>query len=443
MEPFDDLSRRGFLAAAGGAAALGGLAASQSEAAAASSEPLALHGGEKTVKEKLPPHHRWGDAEKEQLNAALDQSSVFYWQGPQTKLFIDRFRKVCPLKHVMTCSSGTAALHIAIAAAGIGPGDEVITTPITDIGTVIGVIYQQGVPVFADLEANTYNLDPTEVERKITPKTKAIIAVHLAGNPCRMEALKALADKHSLVLIEDCAQAWGARYRGQPVGTVGHIACFSLQQTKQITCGDGGVVASSDERFGPLLQRYGDKGADRVHGKGVFEQFSTNYRMTELQAAMAAAQLNRLEDIAETRAQLGRLLGEAVAVAPGVKPHKIAADDRSTFWFYMFRLRPNGLKCDRAEFVKALAAEGVPASAGYIPVPMYGNPVFQKHGFFAGRWPVKELGLTTMDYSKVSCPEAEAILKSGVRLVINEGMTEDYVRSCGVAIQKVAKYYAA
>jgi dTDP-4-amino-4,6-dideoxygalactose transaminase len=442
MEPFDKASRRGFLAATGGAAALGGLAVAGSQAAAPPTEQLALRGGKKTVNEKLPPHQRWGDAEKQQLNAALDQSSMFYWQGPQTKLFTERFRKVCPLKHVMTCSSGTAALHIAVAAAGIGPGDEVITAPITDIGTVIGVIYQQGVPVFADLGANTYNLAADDVERKITPKTKAIIAVHLAGNPCRMAALKELADKHSLVLIEDCAQAWGARHRGQPVGTFGHIACFSLQQTKQLTCGDGGVVASSDERFGPLLQPYGDKGASRVHGTGLFERFSTNYRMTELQAAMAAAQLERLEGIAEIRAKLGHALGEAIAGAPGIEPHQIDADDRSTFWFYMFRLQPKALKCDRAEFVKALVAEGVPASAGYIPVPMYGNPVFQTHGFFAGRWPVKELGLTTMDYSQVSCPEAEAILKTGVRLVINEGMTESYVRSCGAAIQKVARYYA-
>ena len=186
-------------------------------------------------------------------------------KGRRPQLFTERFREVCPVKHVMTCSSGTAALHIAVAAAGIGPGDEVITTGITDVGTVIGVIYQQGVPVFADLVPNTYNLDPADVERKITPKTKAIIAVHLAGNPCRMEELKAIADKHKLILIEDCAQAWGAKYRGQPVGTIGHIACFSLQQTKQITCGDGGVVGSSDERFGPLLQRFGDKGANRTH----------------------------------------------------------------------------------------------------------------------------------------------------------------------------------
>ena len=190
----------------------------------------------------------------------LQQDSLFYWQGPQTNLLTERFQEICPVKHVQTCSSGTAALHIAVAAAGIGLGDEVITSPITDIGTVIGVIYQQAVPVFADLGAGTYNLDVADVERRITPRTKAIIAVHLTGNPCDLDALKALADRHKLILIEDCAQAWGARYRGRPIGTVGHLACFSLQNSKHVTCGDGGVVGSNDERFGPLLQKYRRQG---------------------------------------------------------------------------------------------------------------------------------------------------------------------------------------
>jgi dTDP-4-amino-4,6-dideoxygalactose transaminase len=343
----------------------------------------------------------------------------------------------------MTCSSGTAALHIAAAAAGIGPGDEVITSPVTDIGTVIGVLYQQAVPVFADLVRDTYNLDPDDVARRVTPRTRAIIAVHLAGNPCDMDALKSVADKHGLVLIEDCAQAWGARYRGRPVGTAGHIACCSLQNAKHVTCGDGGVVASGDERFGPLLQRFGDKGIDRLGTGGLIESFATNYRMSEPQAAVAAAQLGRLEGIAAKRSKLGNLLNEVIAGAPGVVPHRVHPDDRCTYWFYMMRLRPGALRCGRAEFAKALAAEGVPASAGYIPVPLYGNPVFQKHGFFAGRWPVKELGLTTMDYAKVSCPEAEAILGTGVRVVIHEGMSEAYVRSVGEAVRKVANHYTA
>ncbi len=142
----------------------------------------------------------------------LQQQDLFYWKGPQTALMLERFKEVCPVKYAQSCSSGTAALHIAVLAAGIGPGDEVITSPITDIGTVIGVLYQQAVPVFADLGAGTYNLDPADVERRITPKTKAIIAVHLCGNPCDLHALKAIADKHKLILIEDSCQAWGAKY---------------------------------------------------------------------------------------------------------------------------------------------------------------------------------------------------------------------------------------
>ncbi|MBI3463571.1 MAG: DegT/DnrJ/EryC1/StrS family aminotransferase [Planctomycetes bacterium] len=441
MSSDDPLSRRDFLAASSGAMVAASLLTEDATAAPTSS--LAIHGGQKAVPTPLPRLVRWGEPERERLNAMIGQDTLFYWKGPQTTLLIERFRKICPLQHVMSCSSGTAAIHIAVAAAGIAPGDEVITSPITDIGTVIGVLYQQAVPVFADLGRSTYNLNPDDVARRITPKTKAIIAVHLAGNPCDMQALKTLADQHNLVLIEDCAQAWGALYGSQPIGTAGHIACFSLQQSKQVTCGDGGVVASSDERFGPLLQRFGDKGMDRLGRSGLFESFATNYRMSEPQAAVAAAQLTRLEEIAAKRARLGNLFGEKIGGAPSVEPHAVRADDRCTYWFYMLRVKPELLRCDRAEFVKALAAEGVPASAGYIPVPLYGNPVFQNHSFFAGRWPVKDLGLTSMDYSKVSCPESEAILKTGIRVVIHEGMSEAYVLSVAEGVNKVAKYYAA
>jgi len=372
----------------------------------------------------------------------IGQDSLFYWKGPQTALLIERFRAICPHKHVMTCSSGTAALHIAVAAAGIGPGDEVITSPVTDMGTVIGVIFQHAVPVFADLVPNTYNLDPADVERKITPRTKAIIAVHFAGNPCDMDALKAIADKHKLILIEDAAQAWGARYRGNPIGTIGHITCFSLQNSKQVTCGDGGIVASSDSRIGPLLQRFGDKGYDRLSTSNLLECFATNYRMSEPQAAVAAAQLSRLEKIAAKRSRLGNLLTEKIQGVTGVEPHYVSSGDRCTYWLYMLRLKPEALRTKQAEFAKALAAEGAPAGAGYYAPVLYSNPVFQKHGFFAGRWPIKEMGQTSMDYTKVSCPEAEAILKTGIRLTIHENMTEKYVLSMAEAVRKVATHYA-
>lgn len=440
MSKKNSLSRREFVAGAS-SLVLAGAAARGGEQAASPATALAIQGGEKAVKASAVSGPRWGDVEKKQLEAMLQQGSLFYWGGPQTKLLTERFQEFCPLEHVQTCSSGTAAIHIAVAAAGIGLGDEVITSPVTDIGTVIGVLYQQAVPVFADLGAGTYNLDVADVERRITPKTKAIIAVHLTGNPCDLNALKALADRHNLVLIEDCAQAWGARYRGKPIGTVGHLACFSLQNSKHITCGDGGVVASSDERFGPLLQKYGDKGGNRSKWGG-FDAFATNYRMSEPQAAVVAAQLTRLEEIAAKRARLGNLLTEKIADLPGIIPHQVHPEDRAVYWFYMFRMQPEGFRCGRSEFVRALTAEGAPVRGGYIGVPLYGEPVFQKHAFFAGRWPVKEMGLTTMDFSKHKCAEAEAILVTGMRVPVNEFWTEEYVLQVAAAIRKVARHYA-
>jgi perosamine synthetase len=432
------LGRRAFLAASGTALAAGGrvMAANPSQGA----DMLAVDGGVPAIANvpKLPI--RWGEPERQRLEGMLKQNSLLYWKGPQTMALVERVQNITSLRHVMTCSSGTAALHIAVAAAGIGPGDEVITSPITDIGTVIGVLYQQGVPVFADLGASTYNLDPAAVTRLVTPKTKAIIAVHLAGKPCDMDALKVIADKHDLVLIEDCAQAWGAVYRGRPIGTIGHIACWSLQDSKHVTCGDGGVVATNDARFGPLLQRFGDKGSNRAN-PSPFEVFATNYRMSEPQAAVAAAQLDKLEPIAATRARLGDRFNERIAGIAGILPHHVDAGDRCVYWFTMFRLKPRAFNCDRAQFVKALVAEGVPASAGYIPVPLYKNPVFLKHGVFAGRWPVREFGLTEMDYNKTTCPEAEAILASGIRVKIHQAMSEDLVEDMAKAVSKVARHY--
>ncbi len=442
MTELNSVSRRQFVAGASSLLLAGTVQGAAEKTASKEGSALAIDGGEKAVKTAAGSGRRWGEPERKQLEAMLEQNSLFYWQGPQTKLFIERFKEFCPVNYAQSCSSGTAAIHIAVAAAGIGVGDEVITSPVTDMGTIIGVIYQQAVPVFADLGAGTYNLDVADVERRITPKTKAIIAVHLTGNPCDLDALKALADRHNLILIEDCAQAWGAKSRGRPIGTVGHIGCFSLQNSKHVTCGDGGIVGSSDERFGPLLQKYGDKGGNRVKWGG-FDGFATNYRMSEPQAAVAAAQLTRLEAIAAKRAKLGNLLTEKIADLPGIIPHQVHPEDRAVYWFYMFRVRPEALRCNRSVFTKALLAEGASVSGGYIKVPLYGEPVFQNHGFFAGRWPVKEMGLTTMDFTKHKCPEAEAILETGIRVTINENMSEEYILDVAAAIRKVAQHYAA
>jgi len=442
MNPENPISRRVFVAGASAALAASAAPAGEKQPDGKPSSSLAIHGGEKAVKTPPALARRWGKPELQQLEAMLQQDSLFWWKGPQARLLTERFQEACPLKHVQVCSSGTAALHIAVAAAGIGPGDEVITTPITDPGTVIGVLFQQAVPVFADVEPNTYNLSVADVERRITPMTKAIIAVHLLGNPCDVDALKALADRRGLVLIEDCAQAWGARSKGRPIGTIGHIACFSLQDSKHVTCGDGGVVASSDERFGPLLRGFGDKGFNRVTGRH-FDVFGANYRMSEPQAAVAAAQMTRLEGIAARRAHLGALLTQKIGGIPGIQPVHVRPEDRCVYWHHMFRLQAGAFRCERAQFVKALLAEGVPASTGIMFGPLYLAPVFQRHAFFAGRWPVRDFGLTAMDYTKHRCPEAEAIHQTGVRLPLDQRMSEDYILQVAAAIEKVARHFAA
>jgi perosamine synthetase len=441
MSDDSSMSRRQFVAGASGLALAAVACGGDEVAESGRASQLALLGGDRAVTTTAGSGARWGETELRQLEAMLQQDSLFYWQGPQTKLLTERFREICPVEHVQTCSSGTAALHIAVAAAGIGMGDEVITSPVTDIGTVIGVIYQQAVPVFADLGPGTYNLDVADVERRITPKTKAIIAVHLTGNPCDLDALKTLADRHQLILIEDCAQAWGAMSRGRPIGTVGHLACFSLQNSKHVTCGDGGVVGSNDPRFGPLLQKFGDKGGNRSKWGG-FDAFATNYRMSEPQAAVAAAQLTRLPAIAQRRARLGNLLTDRIADLPGIIPHQVHPEDRAVYWFYMFRIRPEAFRCNRSEFVRALLAEGAGVRGGYIKVPLYGEPVFQNHGFFAGRWPVREMGLTRMDFTAHKCPEAEAILETGIRVPIDEHTSEEYILEVAEAIRKVVQHYA-
>lgn len=402
---------------------------------------LAIDGGTPAVTRPMPTVQRWGDPERQQLSKMIEQPSLFYWKGPQTALLIERFQKLYPFRHVMPCSSGTAALHIAVAAAGIGPGDEVITSPITDMGTAIGILMQQGVPVFADLEPYSFCLDVKDVRRKITPHTKAIMAVHLAGNPSDMDALRDLADEHKLILIEDCAQAWGALHRGRPIGTLGHIGCYSLNDFKHIGCGDGGIVASNDERFGAVLQKFGDKSYDRVGGSRAPTHLAPNYRISEPQSAVAAAQMLRLPGIAESRATTGNLLSAKLKGVRGIRPHQVRMDDRCSFWFYMFRIVPAELTCDRKQFAAALRAEGVACGEGYIGTPVYKYPVFLNHNFFAGRWPIKELGLTTMDYNKVRCAEAEAIVETCMTVGINQAMDEKWILGVADGIRKVATHY--
>ncbi len=403
------------------------------------STPAAPAATKPIVDEPVPLPQRWGAAELARLTEMVKQGSLFYWNGPQTTALLAEFRKHYPLKYVQPCSSGTASLHIAVAALKLRPGDEVITAPITDMGSVIGILYQQGVPVFADLDPRSYNLDPADVRRKITSKTRAIMAVHLAGNAADLTALSALAKEHKIALIEDCAQSWGAKHRGTPVGLVGDLACYSLNDFKHIACGDGGLVGTNSEKYGPGLQKWGDKCYDRVAGGREVEELAPNYRISEPQSAVGAAQLTKLNDIISRRNHIGKFLTDRLAGAPGVIPPAVAPGDFHSYWFYMVRLELARYSVPRAELCTALNAEGVAVGAGYIPRPVYAYPVFKNHNFFGGRWPVRDFGLTEMDYRQVKCPVAEAILDDCLVFKITEAMSDAYLEKVARAVTTVTK----
>lgn len=391
------------------------------------------------VDEPLPRQARWGEAELTRLSAMVQQNSLFYWKGPQTEALLTEFRRHYPLKHVFPCSSGSAALHIAVAAMRLKPGDEVIVSPITDMGSVIGILYQQGVPVFTDLDPRTYNMDPAEIRRAITPKTRAIMAVHLAGNACDMTAIMAIAQEHNLVVIEDCAQSWGARHQGTPVGLMGDFGCYSFNDFKHVSCGDGGVVGTNRNDFGEGLSKWGDKCYDRVAGTRDPAELAPNYRMSEPLAAIGAAQLTKLDGIVSRRVHNGTRLTAQLADTPGVLPPVTRPGDTHSYWFYLMRLDLSVLKCSRDEFVEALRAQGASANGAYLPSPVYRYKVFQHHNFFGGTWPARDLGATTMDYTQVNCPNAEAILHDCVVLPLNEAMTDGYIDKVAKAVNLVAR----
>jgi dTDP-4-amino-4,6-dideoxygalactose transaminase len=404
--------------------------------------PLAVDGGTAVVATPIPRRQRWGQVELTALTEMVDQESLFYWNGPQTTAMLDRFRQTYPLEHCMPCSSGSAAIHIAIAALKLEPGSEVIVPAITDMGSVIGILYQQLVPVFADVEPDTINLDPADVKRRITPKTRAIMPVHLAGCPCNMGSLMGIAREFNLRVVEDCAQAWGTRWQGQFVGQQGDFACFSFNEFKHLSCGDGGIAATNDDELAQGLSKWGDKHYDRVKGGRSPETLSPNYRITEPQSAVALGQLAKHDDLVAHRIQLGRILRAGLAPIPGVQLQPEREGDTHSSWFGMLRFDLTQFRVDRDTLVAALLAEGVAGEGGYLPSPVYGYPVFQNHDFFAGRWPLKDAGLTAMDYREASCPVAEAVLADCMTLVINEAVPRAYMEQVVSAFRKVCGHYS-
>jgi len=409
---------------------------------------LALFGGEKVKKTPFGSGNRFGDEELGQLKEALEQGTLFYWHGNKVKEFNRKFAGMYGSKYCVATSSGTAAIHVALGTVGVTAGDEVITSPVTDMGTVIGILYQNAIPVFADLDPYTYNLDPKSIEEKISDKTKAIVVVHLAGNAAEMDTVMDIAKRHNIKVIEDCAQSYYCYYKGKLTGTIGDIGCFSTNNFKHISTGDGGMLLLNDEKLYDKAFRFADKNYDRLSNipddMRNIEFLAPNYRMNELTGAVGLAQLDKLYDICEKRNLYGERLSRGIGDLPGIHIPKVIEGGKCSYWFYMLRVDEKKAGVSRDEFSKALDAEGVPNWTGYISTCVYQYNMFLNKNAYSGTdcpFGCKYYG-KDIKYYKGMCPTAEEICKTAIRIPVSEFYTDTDCDEVIDAIRKVSNFYS-
>ncbi len=370
-------------------------------------EKLALLGGDPV---RTRPFHAWpvfGDAEEQELLETLRSGKWGRLDGQQVERFEKRFAEFHNAAHAVAVNNGTVALRIALLAAGIQAGDEVIVPPYTFLATATAVIECNAMPIFADVDLDTFCLDPEAAEAVITPRTKAIIPVHLGGCPAAMDEIRALARKHRLLVIEDAAQAHGAQYKGLSVGTLGDLATFSFQSSKNLTCGEGGMILTNSEKLASQCRCMHNCG--RIPGGAWYEHhlLGGNYRLMELQGALLNAQFDRFADQAGRREKNGKYLAERLAELPGITPQKRGPEiTRHAYHLFLFRIDAGQLGVSRARFLEALEAEGVPACEGYV-MPLYKQPLFENRAFgpYTGWRSVRP----DSQYSAVECPNCERL----------------------------------
>jgi dTDP-4-amino-4,6-dideoxygalactose transaminase len=348
-----------------------------------------------------------GEAEKQAVLEVLESGMLV--QGARTAKLEEKFAAVCGTKYAVATSSGTTALHIALLAHGIGPGDEVITTSFTFMASVSSILYTGAKPVFVDIQADTFNIDPNLVEMAVTPKTKAILPVHLYGYPCDMDALTSIANKHNLLIIEDACQAVGACYMGQTVGSFG-TGCFSLYATKNIMAGEGGMITTSDEAFAQTCRMLRNHGMQRRY---YHDMLGYNFRMTDLHAAIGLAQIERLEGFTAKRKANAAYLNAHIhsVITPSVKP------GYDHVW-HQYTIRLDGGR-DRDTAVKRLNEAGVGTGIFY-PVPA------------SCQAPVAKLGL-----GDVPLPVTEQVVREVISLPVHPQVSQADLETISAEVNKL------
>lgn len=411
---------------------------------------LAINGGTPTVpKEKLTPWPILRERDREYVTQVLNSGILAGAFAPQVKALQEEFAEYLGVRYCIAVNSGTAALHMAVAAAGIGPGDEVITSAFSFLASATAAMHQGAIPVFVDIDPKTYNMDPRKIEEKISDRTKAIIVVHIHGLPADMDEICAIARRHKLLIIEDAAQAAGATYKGKKVGTIGDIGAFSLNQTKNFQAGEGGLFVTNTKEFwlrADMVRMFGEQVRENERRSYVAHTLGWNYRMPELTAAVARAQLTYLEEVNENGRRNAAILNKVLEKIEGIDPPFCPSDRTHTYHKYRVRLSPErmGLKIKptllRDKVLIALQAEGVPAVL-WQTFPLPANPLFQKKEGFGKGFPWSFPGARMINYDPSEYPETIKLLNASIVIGSERypifAQSQDTVELWGQAIEKV------
>lgn len=389
---------------------------------------LAILGGQPVRDNYLSYGQQWID--EDDIQAVVETlRSPFITQGPRIQEFEQMVAHYVGAKYAVAFSNGTAALHGACNAAGVGNGDEVITSPITFAASSNSVLYCGGHPIFVDIDEMTYNIDPHKIRNAISPKTKAIIPVDFTGQPVDMDHIHRVAKEHDLVVIEDAAHSLGSTYKGRTVGTLADMTMFSFHPVKHITTAEGGMIVTDSKEYFEKLRMFRSHGIknnelSKDEGPWYYEmvELGYNYRLTDLQASLGATQMRKLDSFVQKRRWIADKYNQAFSKLEGVRVPYQLENTQSSWHLYMLSLELDNLKVGRREIFEALRAENVGVHVHYLPV--YLHPYYQGLG-----------------YKKGLCPVAESWYETALTLPIFPKMSGEDVNSVIVGVQKVIDYF--
>ncbi len=401
-------------------------------------DELAINGGPRAKPTPYATANRYGAEELTLLREVIESGRLMGPHG-MVQRFEEEVAADFGARHVVMVTSGTAALHTALAALGVSEGHEVITTPVTDIGTVAAILALHAIPIFADVDPETTLISPESARERITERTKVIIAVHMAGLPCPMDELLAISEETGVLILEDCAQAHGGAWRGRRLGTIGHAAGFSMNESKQMTTGDGGFVMTDDDETAKIAGLFRDKTYIRDGSIGYGDQpipfFALNYRPTCLQAAVGLAQLHKLNALVARRDEIARCYYAELGNLPHLKLPRIVEGGRPSWWPIPARYTAQEPAYD--EIVRALAAEGLSVGTRMGPAGnILRTDLIRNRRYYplTGEVPAFWRDAT---YDPTSCPNADALQAHVLRLPVDQRYTDEDVEQTIVGVLKV------